>query len=71
MENGKRVVHTTVYDREGEYPHHIVRYPLFESTAPTQQFGGVLMGRFVNAMEICSHMCDFKVSVGMVLRNAI
>ncbi len=31
--NGAREVHTTVHDREEDYPHHIVRYPLFTTTA--------------------------------------
>ena len=26
-EDGTKVLHTTVHDREGSYPHHIVRYP--------------------------------------------
>jgi hypothetical protein len=43
--NGERVVHTTVHDREVDYPHHIVRYPLATTTAPTEQLGGVIMGR--------------------------
>ena len=43
---GSREVHTTVRDREEDYPHHIVRYPLAGTTAPTEQLGGVLMGRF-------------------------
>ena len=30
----KRVVHTTVYDRQEEYPHHIVRYPAGDNHSP-------------------------------------
>ena len=71
LEKGARVVHTTVADREELYPHHIVRYPIFDTTAPTEQLGGVLMGRFVNALEICMHTCDFKDSVAQVVRRAI
>ena len=38
-------LHTTIYDREDEYPFHIVRYPDYDTVAPHQQFGGVLTGR--------------------------
>ena len=41
-------VRTTMYDREETYPFHILRY------VSQQQLGGVLMGRFVAAMYICS-----------------
>jgi len=68
---GSREVHTTVRDREEDYPHHIVRYPLAGTTAPTEQLGGVLMGRFEFARMVCSHMGDFKRSIAYVLRNAI
>ena len=40
-------VHTTVFDREEHYPMHIVRYPHWDTVATRQQYGGVLMGRFV------------------------
>jgi hypothetical protein len=69
--NGERVVHTTVHDREADYPHHIVRYPLATTTAPTEQLGGVIMGRLEFARMACSHMGDFKQSVANVFRNAI
>ena len=69
-ENGQRVVHTTVHDREADYPHHIVRYPLASTTAPSEQLGGVIMGRLEFARMVCSHMGDFKVSVANVFRNA-
>ena len=36
-----------------------------------QQLGGVLMGRFVAAMYICSTLSDFKQSVYWVLRRAV
>ena len=68
---GKRQVHTTVFDREESYPHHIVRYPEFGTVAPCQQLGGVVMGRLVNCQETCSHMQDFKESVGNVFRHAL
>ena len=67
----KRVVHTTVNDRQEEYPYHIVRYPLGDTTAPAEQLGGVVMGRLVHAQETCSHMCDFKDSVALVFRHAL
>jgi hypothetical protein len=62
-ESYKREVHLTVYDREEDYPYHIVRYPEFGTVAPSQQLGGVLMGRLVHCQETCSHMKDFKESV--------
>ena len=72
MKSGEqREVHTTVYDREEAYPYHIVRYPEFGTVAPSQQLGGVIMGRLVHCQETCSHMKDFKESVGTVFRNAL
>ena len=69
--DGPSVVHTTVHDREAEYPHHIVRYPLGSTTAPYEQLGGVIMGRLEFARMACSHMSDFKHSVANVFRNAM
>ena len=69
--DNKKEVHLTVHDREEEYPHHIVRYPEFGTVAPQQQLGGVIMGRLVHCQETCSHMKDFKESVGNVFRNAM
>ena len=70
-EDGTKVLHTTVHDREGSYPHHIVRYPDHATVAPREQLGGVIMGRLVHCQETCSHMEDFKDSVATVFRNAI
>ena len=70
-EDGTKVLHTTVHDREGSYPHHIVRYPDHATVAPREQLGGVIMGRLVHCQETCSHMEDFKESVATVFRNAI
>ena len=39
-------VHTTLFDREEDYPFHIVRYLEGDTTAPRPQLGGVLMGRY-------------------------
>ena len=64
-------VHTTLHDREDEYPFHIVRYPAWDTVAPQQQFGGVVMGRFVSAQEACSYLQDFKESVANVVRRAL
>ena len=64
-------VHTTVFDREEQYPMHIVRYPHWDTVAPRQQFGGVLMGRFIACQEACTHVQDFKESVGNVVRRSI
>jgi len=69
--SGTKEMHTTVYDREFSYPYHIVRYPDSASVAPSQQLGGVIMGRLVHCQETCSHMSDFKESVGSVFRNAM
>ena len=63
-------MHTIVHDREERYP-TIVRYPLNATTAPTEQLGGVIMGRLEFARMACSHMGDFKQSVANVFRNAI
>jgi hypothetical protein len=71
LEGDKRELHTTVYDREEAYPYHIVRYPEFGTVAPTQQLGGVIMGRLVNAQETCSHMKDFKESVANIFRHSM
>jgi hypothetical protein len=69
VRNGR--VHTTLYDREEEYPFHIVRYPDWDTVAPRQQFGGVLMGRFVACQEACTYLQDFKESVANVVRRAL
>ena len=47
------------------------RYPEYGTVAPSQQLGGVIMGRLVHCQETCSHMKDFKESVGTVFRNAL
>ena len=67
----KKEVHLTVYDREEAYPYHIIRYPELGTVAPPQQLGGVIMGRLVHCQETCSHMKDFKESVGTVFRHAL
>ena len=64
-------VRTTTYDREETYPFHILRYPHVATVASQQQLGGVLMGRFVAAMYICSTLSDFKQSVYWILRRAV
>ena len=64
-------VHSTIFDREEDYPSHIVRYPEFGSVAPRAQLAGVLTGRFVACLDACNFMQDFKESVGNVLRHAI
>ena len=65
------VVHTTVHDRESEYPFHIVCYPESSSAVPQQQLGGVVMGRLVHCQAVCSYVADFKESCAAVFRNAI
>ena len=64
-------MYSTVYEPEEEYPFHIVRYPDWDTVAPSQQFGGVLMGRYIACLEACTHMQDFKESVGNVARRAL
>ena len=64
-------IHTTLFDREEDYPFHITRYPEWDTTAPRTQLGGVLMGRFIACLEACSHMQEFKESVGNVVRHAV
>ena len=70
-EGDKQEVHTTVYDREEAYPYHIVRYPEYGTVAPTQQLGGVIMGRLVHCQETCSHMKDFKEYAANSFRHAM
>ena len=41
------------------------------TVAPSQQLGGVIMGRLVNAQEVCSRMKDFKESVANIFRHAM
>ena len=53
-EDGTKVLHTTVHDREESYPHHIVRYPDHATVAPREQLGGVIMGRLVHCQETCT-----------------
>ena len=61
MKSGEQCeVHTTVYDREETYPYHIVRYPEFGTVAPSQQLGGVIMGRLVHCQETCSHLRGYR-----------
>ena len=48
-------VHTTLYDREEDYPFHIVRYPEWSTTAPRAQLGGVLTGRYNAYLDACTH----------------
>ena len=64
-------VHTTVFDREEDYSFHIVRYPEWDTVAPRTQLGGVLTGRYIACLEACTHMQDFKESVGNVVRRAL
>ena len=47
------ITRTTLYDREEEYPFHILRYPSTGSVSSTAQLGGVLMGRFIAAQQFC------------------
>jgi hypothetical protein len=62
---------TTLFDREQDYPFHIVRYPEYNTTAPQSQFGGVIFGRFCAAQDVCSHVQDLKESIGNIVRHAI
>ena len=64
-------LHTTVFDREDDYPFHIVRYPEWGTVAPRTQLGGVLTGQFIACLEACTHMQDFKESVANVVRRAV
>ena len=64
------ITRTTLYDREEEYPFHILRYPSTGSVSSTAQLGGVLMGRFIAAQQFCSTMADFKQTIAWTLRRA-
>ena len=46
----EHLLRTELYDREEEYPFHIMRYP------------GVIIGRLVSCLQVCSFMGDFKAS---------
>ena len=59
-------VHTTVFDREDDYPFHTVRYPEWGTVAPRTQLGGVLTCRFIACLEACTHIQNFKESVANV-----
>ena len=69
VKNG--MTRTTLYDREEEYPFHILRYPHIGSIASDAQLGGVIMGRFVAAQQFCSTMWDFKQSIAWILRRVV
>ena len=62
---------TTLYDRDEEYPFHILRYPHTGSIASDAQLGGVIMGRFVAAQQFCSTVWDLKQSIAWILRRAV
>ena len=64
-------LHTTLFDREEDYPFHIVRYPEWSTTAPKTQLAGVLIGRFVNCQDACTYVADFQASVSNVVRHAL
>jgi hypothetical protein len=65
------ITRTTLYDREEEYPFHIMRYPHIGSSVSDAQLGGVVMGRLMAAQQFCSTLWDFKQSVVWILRRAV
>ena len=46
--------------REASYPIRIIRYPAQDSLSSDEQRMGVVMGQFIRAQRICSHMSGFK-----------
>ena len=65
------ITRTTLYDREEEYPFHILRYPHAGSSVSDAQLGGVVMGRLMAAQQFCSTLWDFKQSVAWILRRTV
>ena len=61
---------TEVYDREDEYPFHIMRYPHVGTVAAPQQKAGVIMGRLVTCFQVCNTVSDFKASALRVIQRA-
>jgi hypothetical protein len=66
----KGEAHSTLYDRALDYPVQIKRYPPADTVAPMCQLRGVLLGRFVVAQRVCSHMGDFREAVAGVMWHA-
>ena len=67
--NGR--IRTTMYDREENYPHHIMRYPCRGSVLSKYQWAGVILGRLVAAQFCCSTLSDFKQSVFVIACRAV
>ena len=64
------VLRTEVYDREDDYPFHIMRYPHAGTVASPQQKAGVITGRLVTCFQVCNTVSDFKASALRVIQRA-
>ena len=62
-EGGTSRVVTELLQRETSYPIRIIRYPAQHSLASDEQRMGVVMGQFIRAQRICSHMMGVKEAV--------
>ena len=63
-------VATELLQREAAYPIRIIRYPAQDSLASDEQRMGVVMGQFIRAQRICSHLAGFKAAVLYVVKCA-
>jgi hypothetical protein len=63
-------VTTELLQREAAYPIRILRYPTQDSLASDEQRMGVVMGQFIRAQRICSHISGFKEAVLYVVKCA-
>ena len=62
-EEGRCKVTTELLQREAAYPIRIIRYPAQDSLASDEQRMGVVLGQFIRAQRICSHLKGFKEAV--------
>ena len=66
----EHLLRTELYDREEEYPFHIMRYPHSGTVATSHHLKGVIIGRLVSCRQVCSFMGDFKASALRVIQRA-
>ena len=66
----EHLLRTELYDREEEYPFHIMRYPHSGTVATSHHLKGVIIGRLGSCLQVCSFMGDFKASALRVIQRA-
>ena len=66
----EHLLRTELYDREEEYPFHIMRYPHSGTVATSHQLKGVIIGRLVSCLQVRGSMGDFKASALRVIQRA-